>query len=63
LYAKAGVKGSIEFCEKLLNEARVVCVPGKPFGNDKAMRLSYATSTERIREGLSRLESFAKNLG
>lgn len=62
LYEKAGVKGSIDFCEKLLNEARVVCVPGKPFGNDNSMRLSYATSTERIREGLTRIENFLKNL-
>jgi aspartate aminotransferase len=63
LYAKAGVKGSIDFCEKLLDEARVVCVPGMPFGDDAAIRLSYATSPERIGEGLRRIEDFVKKLG
>lgn len=63
LYKKAGVKGSMDFCEKLLNEARVACVPGAPFGEDACIRLSYASSMENIKKGLDRIAEFVKKLG
>ena len=40
----------------LLEEAHVAAVPGVAFGDDACFRLSYATSTERINEGLDRIE-------
>ncbi len=39
----------------LLEHARVAVVPGADFGSDRHIRLSYATSAELIREGLSRM--------
>lgn len=46
---------SMDLAAHLLEEARVVVVPGGPFGCDHAIRLSFATSPEAIEEGLSRL--------
>jgi aspartate aminotransferase len=54
-YARLGVRTSVEFAEKLLEEAHVAVVPGIAFGNDQHVRVSYAVSEERIREGLKRL--------
>jgi aspartate aminotransferase len=43
---------------RLLDEARVAVVPGEAFGTGEHIRLSYATSLERIEEGLRRLQQF-----
>jgi aspartate aminotransferase len=40
----------------LLEQGRVAVVPGLDFGSDAHVRLSYATSTELIREGLTRMD-------
>jgi aspartate aminotransferase len=55
LYPKKKVKGSVEFCRLLLEEARVAAVPGEAFGMDACVRFSFATPEERIREGISRI--------
>ncbi len=54
-YQRLGVNGSIEFAKKLLDEVYVAVVPGVAFGCDQHVRLSYAVSEDRIREGLDRL--------
>ncbi|MCY0885365.1 MAG: pyridoxal phosphate-dependent aminotransferase, partial [Firmicutes bacterium] len=41
----------------LLEEAEVALVPGSGFGVPTYLRMSYATSTANIREGLSRLQA------
>ena len=38
----------------------VALVPGAPFGEDRCVRLSFATSTEQIDKGLDRLEAVLK---
>ncbi|MDW7732736.1 MAG: aminotransferase class I/II-fold pyridoxal phosphate-dependent enzyme, partial [Methanolobus sp.] len=45
--------------EKLLVDAHVAVTPGSAFGESGRdfIRISYATSQERIKEGLSRIES------
>ncbi|MDI6711333.1 MAG: pyridoxal phosphate-dependent aminotransferase [Bacillota bacterium] len=43
----------------LLEAAGVAVVPGVAFGDDTFIRLSYATSMERIREGMDRLAAVA----
>ena len=45
----------VSVAQWLLEEARVAVVPGTPFGAPGYVRLSYATSTELIREGLKRI--------
>lgn len=47
---------STSFCSRLLEEAEVALVPGAAFGDDRYARLSFATSDERLREALQRLE-------
>jgi aspartate aminotransferase len=54
---RLGLEGSVPFSEWLLEHARVVVVPGEPFGNDRCIRLSFATSEAAIEEGISRLVS------
>lgn len=54
-FGKLGVKGSLEFSSKVLEQARVAVVPGIAFGSDEHVRLSFATSMEQIRKGLDRL--------
>jgi aspartate aminotransferase len=51
-------RGSIGFCEDLLEAERLALVPGAAFGIDSHVRLSYATSTEQIAEALRRLGRF-----
>lgn len=45
-------------CRQLLEREQVIAVPGEAFGAPGYLRLSYATSVERIDEGLRRLERF-----
>lgn len=52
--------GSLDLCEKLLERYKVAAVPGIAFGNDKAIRISYCTSLDVLKEGLDRLEEFCK---
>jgi aspartate aminotransferase len=60
LYERKKVGGSVEFCQRLLTEAHVAAVPGEAFGMDACVRFSFATSLERIEEGLSRLASWIR---
>jgi aminotransferase len=43
------------FCERLLEEQGLAAVPGSAFGLDGHIRLSYATSLEKIDAGLDLL--------
>ena len=51
-------KDTTDLAKLLLDNARVALVPGDAFGAPGYLRLSYATSLERIDEGLRRLERF-----
>lgn len=53
---------SIQFCERLLNDAGVACVPGIAFGLDDYMRISYALDTESLVEGLEKIRKFLEGL-
>ena len=52
------------FCETLLREKKVALVPGNAFGacGEGFVRASYCYSTSHIREALSRIEEFLKEL-
>ncbi|NDC82553.1 aminotransferase class I/II-fold pyridoxal phosphate-dependent enzyme, partial [bacterium] len=56
------IEDSASFCKALLEDAFVACVPGSGFGTENYIRISYATSTENIVEGLSRLKQFVATL-
>ena len=49
---------SIAFANKLLEEVHVAVVPGEPFGDDRCVRLSFATSMAEIEKGLDRIAKF-----
>ena len=49
---------SIEFCDEFLSKYKVAIVPGKAFGIDEYVRISYACSEQEFLEGLNRLEKF-----
>lgn len=51
-------KDTSELAKLLLDKARVALVAGEGFGAPGFLRLSYATSIDRIDEGLRRLERF-----
>lgn len=51
-------KTCTEISRMLLEKVHVAVVPGEAFGAPGYLRLSYATSIDRIEEGLRRLERF-----
>ena len=55
-------KDSVSFAEKLLGEANVAVVPGAAFGDDRCIRLSYATSMENIEKGIERVRRFVEKI-
>ena len=56
------IGGSDDFAEMLLESQRVAVVPANAFGDDRYVRLSYATSREKITLGLARIAEFVKEL-
>ncbi len=64
IFCRINKKGlsSMEVTDRLLDEAKVAVVPGKVFGSDAHIRLSFATSMENIEKGINRIEEwFFKN--
>src|SRR5205085_639691 len=55
-----GIATSGEFSQVLLDEARVAVTAGEGFDAPGFLRLSYATSLDRLREGTSRILEFVK---
>jgi aspartate aminotransferase len=53
---------STNFADRLLSKANVAVVPGVAFGDDRVVRLSYATGLDVIKPGLDRFEDFCKTL-
>ena len=55
---------STEFCERLIEEARVAVVPGDAFGQsgEGYVRASYCYSLKHIKEALKRIGAFVKSL-
>ncbi len=53
---------SQNFADSLLSKANVAVVPGVAFGDDRVVRLSYATSMDIIKKGLDRIEEFCARL-
>lgn len=54
------IESSLDFANLLLDEANVAVVPGIAFGDDKYVRLSYATSMENIEKGLMRIKELVE---
>jgi aspartate aminotransferase len=61
LYQKE-IKNSVDFCQRLLDEAYVAAIPGAAFGDDSYIRLSFATDIQSIKKGLERLKNFCERI-
>jgi aspartate aminotransferase len=56
-YCGSGVvKNSVELAKFLLKKALVVTVPGKEFGMEGHLRLSYAGTIKEVTEGIERMK-------
>jgi aspartate aminotransferase len=62
VFGKGKVRDSNSFAQYLLDEARVAVVPGAAFGSDDHVRISYATSMDRLHEGVRRIEAALRKL-
>ena len=51
----AEITDSMSFASVALDQANIAVVPGGAFGEDRCVRLSFATSLENIDKGLDRL--------
>ena len=56
---------SEQFCEELLNDQLVACVPGSAFGEagEGYIRVSYAYSLEELKAATKKIRKFLKNKG
>ena len=50
------IENSMDIADYLLKEVQVAIVPGAAFGYDNCIRLSFATSLEKIKTGLDRIK-------
>jgi aspartate aminotransferase len=56
------VKSSADFAARLLAEEQTVVTDGAGFGAEGYLRISYATSMEQLREGVTRIKRFVERL-
>jgi aspartate/methionine/tyrosine aminotransferase len=56
----AGVADSLDFCKRLVREARLGLAPGSAFGPEGQgfVRWCFAASEERLHDGVARLHEF-----
>ena len=55
-YRNSIAKNSVELCHFLLKKALVVTIPGKEFGIEGHLRLSYAGTVKELTEGIERMK-------
>lgn len=56
------ITDSVTFADVLLDTAKVAVVPGKAFGADDCVRVSYSLSMRDMLEGLDRIDAFIQSL-
>lgn len=59
-YKGRKIHGSMDVADLLLTEKNVALTPGVCFGDDDAVRLSYALALDEMVEGLNKIAEFAK---
>ncbi|MBQ2270377.1 MAG: aminotransferase class I/II-fold pyridoxal phosphate-dependent enzyme, partial [Firmicutes bacterium] len=55
---------SVDFCNRLLDEQKVVCIPGSAFGEcgEGFIRMAYTCSDENLKEAIQRIANFCDSL-
>jgi len=61
-FGRGGIKDSVDFSARLLEQAYVAVTPGEAFGTNDHVRISYATSMEQLDKGLKRIHEFMTSL-
>lgn len=56
------IESSNDLCLYLLNEGHIATVPGEAFGEPTCLRISFATSDDKIKEAISRMKTALENL-
>lgn len=59
---KAIIKNAADLCMYLLENANLALVSGDAFGDDNCIRISYATSDEKLTEAIKRLKTALSQL-
>ena len=59
--SKTGMDSS-SFATRLLDEALVALIPGKSFGRDDYIRISFATGIEQLEKGTQRIAEWLKKI-
>jgi aspartate aminotransferase len=59
---KGDVKTSADFADRLLKQEHTVVTDGAAFGSEGFIRISYATSLDRLQEGILRIRRVAESL-
>lgn len=54
------IQSDDDLCSAILESAQVAVVPGGSFGSPNHIRISYATSMEKLRTGLDRIENLLR---
>ena len=62
VYSKKRGNSSVALSEYLLSEAGVAVVPGKPFGDDRCIRISFAKDLKTLEDGLNRIKRALEKL-
>jgi len=61
-YGHKGVNDSLSFCNYLLKNGNVAVTPGKAFGMDDYIRISYAVSTAEIERAMEKFKKVLEML-
>ena len=59
---RAGCEGSTAFCSWLLEETGVALVPGVAFGDDRFVRMSFATDDATLERGIERMATAVRRV-
>lgn len=61
-FLNGSLKTSEEFSQRLIEQEHTVVTDGAGFGAEGYIRISYATSMEQLREGVTRIKRFVETL-
>lgn len=62
-FGKKDIHNAEDLCMYLLHTAQVSCVTGDAFGDSHCIRISYATSIDKIKEAVRRIKEALEALG
>lgn len=61
-YNGAKIESINQFCEILISDFRLACVPGDAFGTPLSLRISYATSLSVLEDAMNQLQTALSSL-